>query len=371
MAEKRRRKQFRTIYRTLVTFYVLAGIFLLPVTGFCVETDTQEIVEKAAQKVLSKEELKVSRPNKERGATKVYFMMFLLDIDSIDAAKQNFGANIFVRLRWKDGRLANPQGSTRQIPLEEVWNPQIILANREGRISKSLPEDVKVYPDGTVSYQQRYTGKLSQPLKLAKFPLDQHTFTIRFISAGYRDDELEFLPDTAKYDRALIGGSMAQEVSLPDWELLGYETLALPYKPIREIRQAGFVFRFEAKRYANYFFLQILLPMVLVVVMSWAAFWLQGDLVGVRIGISTSAILTLIAHRFVLANRLPRLPYMTSIDYVTVGSTFLVFLSLLGVVVTSYLTAINRNQTAKRIDLWARGVFPVTFLLLLGWFAFR
>ena len=377
MAGNRRRKHFCAIYRyrAIVVFYVFAGIFLLPVNGFCVETDTKEIVERVAQNnariAVTKEGLKSRRPDQGKGTTKVYFMMFVLDIDSINAATQNFAINIFLRLHWKDSRLAHPQGLTRRIPLEEVWNPQIVITNRQGFIAKSLPEVVQVAPDGTVTYRQRYSGMLSQPLKLTDFPMDQHTFTIHFVSAGgHGPDELEFLPGTLQSNQGLVGGSIANELSLSDWELLGNEALVLPYKPIKDLHVAGFAFRFDAKRYTTYWIWQVLLPMVLVVMMSWAAFWVQRDLIGVRIGIATSSILTLIAHRFVLSSQLPRLPYMTRMDYFTIGSTFLVFMALVGVVATSYLAAINRNGTTNQLDLWARGALPVAFLLLLGWFIF-
>ena len=69
-----------------------------------------------------------------------------------------------------------------------------------------------------------------------------------------------------------------------------------------------------------------------------------------------------------LASLLPRLPYMTRLDYFSVGSTLLVFMALLVVVATSYLAATNRNRIAKYLDLSARGAFPAAFLLLLGWF---
>ena len=150
--------------------------------------------------------------------------------------------------------------------------------------------------------------------------------------------------------------------------MLRYEILALPYQPIREVHAAGFVFRFEAKRYVTYYFWQVLLPLSVVVVMLWAGFWLQHEQVGVRIGVATSSILTLIAQRFVLANLLPRLPYMTRMDYFTVGSTLLVFLALIVVVSASYLASTNRDSMAEQIDLWARAIFPAAFLLLMGWF---
>ena len=265
MAGNRRRKHFCAIYRyrAIVVFYVFSGIFLLPVNGYCVETDTKEIVERAAQDnariAVVEEGLKSRRPDQEKGTTKVYFMMFVLDIDSINAATQNFAINIFLRLHWKDSRLAHPQGLTRQIPLEEVWNPQIVIANRQGLIAKSLPEVVQVAPDGTVTYRQRYSGMLSQPLKLTDFPMDQHTFNIHFVSAGgHGPDELEFLPGTLQSNQGLVGGSIANELSLSDWELLSNEALVLPYQPIKDLQVAGFAFRFEAKRYTTYWIWQVL-----------------------------------------------------------------------------------------------------------------
>ncbi len=399
---------------------VLVGVFLLPPSGFCADADTQAIVEEAAEKAAEKavekatgkavekaaekaaekaiekaaahtsaefveraaeraveraaeetaaaQELMAKRPDEWRGPTKVRFLVFVLDIDAIDDANQSFTSNVYVRLRWKDRRLANPKGSTRQIRLEEVWNPQVILANRQGLVSRSLPDVVHVEPDGTVTYRQRYTGMLSQPLQLANFPMDKHTFTIHFASAAYGAKELDFVPDTSDYDSNLIGGSMAGELSLPDWNVLGFEILALPYEPIEEIKAAGFALRFEAERYVKYYYWQVLIPLSVVVMMSWAGFWIQRGQVGVRIGVATSSILTMIAHRFVLASLLPRLPYMTRMDYFSVACTVLVFLALTGVVLTGYLAAINRDLIAKRVDTLARSLFPASFLLLLIWF---
>lgn len=85
--------------------------------------------------------------------------MVVLDIDAIDDANQSFNANIFLRLQWQDNRLVDPRhGSIRQIPLEDVWNPQVIIANSVGIVSKALPEVVQVDPDGEIVYRQRFTG---------------------------------------------------------------------------------------------------------------------------------------------------------------------------------------------------------------------
>jgi len=334
-----------------------------------VDNAVEKAVQKAAEQETVKQEIKATRPDERKGPTKVIYRIFILDIDEIDDANQNFTANVYLALEWKDERHANPEGDIRRIQLDEIWNPQVILANQQGLVSRSLPETVQIHPDGTVYYRQRYTGKLSQPLKLEKFPMDKHWFTVQFISAAYLAEELEFVPGSLRNDPSIVGGSMANELSLQDWKILRHETKEATYQPIEEIRQASFLFKFEADRYIAYYLWQILLPLAMVVVMSWAGFWVQRGQVGVRIGVATSSILTLIAHRFVLASLLPRLPYMTRLDYFTVACTLLVFLALIGVVLTSYLSSINRDMLAKNIDQIARPAFPLAFVALLTWFA--
>ena len=339
------------------------------VTEKTVEMAVEKAAEKAAVEATAKATQAARRPEEWKGPTKVKFLIFVLDVDDIDDAAQNFTANVYIRLEWEDERLASKQSSPRQVPLGEVWNPQVIIANRVGLVSKSLPEMVNVFPDGKVVYQQRYTGKLSQPLKLSDFPMDKHTFTIQFVGTGGTSaDELEFIPGDA-IASDIVGGAIADELSLPDWEITKSEALPFFYRPIEQINTPGFAFRFEARRFISYYIWQIVLPLSVVVFMSWAAFWIKRSETGVRIAVATSSVLTLIAHRFVLASLLPRLPYMTRMDYFTVGSTILVFLALIVVVLTSFLEPeICSDCTARRINIGSRFAFPIAFFVLMWWF---
>jgi hypothetical protein len=85
-------------------------------------------------------------------------------------------------------------------------HPQVILANRQGVVSRSLFNVVQVDADGTVTYRRRYSGMLSQPLQLSDFPMGRHRFTIQFASVAYSTDELEFVPAPFAYDPAIVGG---------------------------------------------------------------------------------------------------------------------------------------------------------------------
>ena len=337
--------------RTITATFLVGGLVLFG-TGMAAEKEGQG-------------EIKAARPNALTGPTTVHFAVFVLNICKIDDAGQSFTANVFLRLRWKDPRLATSDGAVRQLPLEAVWNPRILLANQQGRVARALPEIVQVHPDGTVLYFQRYTGKFSQRLMLSDFPRDTHSFLIQFVGTGYSADELTFKPDLV---RNILGGSMAKEVSLPDWKILQHETRADPYSPIEEINAAAFEFEFVAQRHMAYYLWQVVLPLVVIVIMSWTAFWIGREHINVRIAVATSSILTLVAQRFVLATLLPKLPYMTRLDYFTVGSTLLVLLALILVIVTGFLVVHLQEPQARRIDHGARGIFPVAFLLLVVWF---
>lgn len=326
----------------------------------------EQAAEKAEEKAIEKAEIKAKRPEEWWEPTIVNFFVFVIDIDKIDGAAQSFTANVFIRLSWKDKRLAH-EGRVQTVPLTEIWNPGVLIANQGGIMQRALPEVAKVAPDGTITYIQRYTGPLSQPLKLSQFPFDQHQFAIQFVSPGSTPQEVQFVQAPAIREPQIIGGGMYHELSLPDWKVTEYIAETHPYKPTKDIEVAGFAFEFTAKRYAIYYVWQVVVPLLLIVMMSWGTFYINPTNAGAQIGVATSSMLTLIAYRFMLGNLIPRLPYMTRLDYFTLGSTVLVFLTLAEVIITTNLALRERGKIAIKIDHWCRFTFPAVFILWSFW----
>lgn len=331
------------------------------------EIRIKKAVEKAVKKAAGKPLKQEVRPEKWRGLTKVRFFIFVIDIDNIDGSAQSFSANFHISLSWKDARLAlaNKAEPARLIPLEKIWSPRIVLVNQGGNVWESLPRVAEVMPDGTVTYRQRFVGPLSQPLLLTDFPMDEHHFNIQLATAGQGSQGVEFIPSEKSGFR---GGTMSDKLSLTDWEITNFEATAHPYKPINEYSLPGFSFEFTAKRYFPYYLWQVVLPLSLIVMMSFAVHWINRTNTSAQIGLATSAILALITYRFVLAGLLPKLPYMTTMDYFTLGSTLLVFLSLIMVIITDALSRRKQDKLVQKIDKCSRLAFPGIFLFMLGWF---
>jgi hypothetical protein len=311
------------------------------------------------------------RSHQDTDPNQVFFLVYVLDIDEINAQNQSFSVNLYLRLRWKDESLAHSDPVARTMPLEDVWNPTLLLANQKGLVRTSLPEVVSVESEGKVTYRQRYVGTVSQPLLLSEFPRDTHEFAVQFVSAEYGTEELIFLPDTIvdsdDGSEQIIGGAMAETLSLPDWKILSFEAKEQSMETSNDLHTPGFVFTFTAKRHFSYYLRQMILPQILIVMMSWGVFWINPSLAGTQFSLSTTSMLTLIAHRFLLASQLPRLPYMTRMDNFIMLSTIVVFAAFVEVVITSSLAHYGRIELGLKFDRWSRFVFPLIFVCVIGY----
>jgi hypothetical protein len=277
--------------------------------------------------------------------------IFIVDVRDIDGARQNFSADVLIRLRWKDETLAG--GQTRFLPTSAVWNPNVQIVNRIS-VQTTLPEGVEVDQEGNVIYRQRFIGQFGCTMNLREFPFDQQEFPIRLVAVGFSPEKVQFISDP---DPIIIS-----KFSITDWKILSANKKNETYKVPGGIKLAGFTATFTAKRYFQYFFVQMVIPIALILGMAGIAFWLDHTNPGPRISISITSMLTIVAYRLLLANFTPRLSYLTRLDFFVFSSTLLVFLSLVTVVVISRLMLLQKEALAVKLDTNARWVLPLLFL---------
>jgi neurotransmitter-gated ion-channel len=306
----------------------------------------------------------IERPQAEAGATRVSVGIWMVDITNIDSAQQNFTAEVALVLRWWDPRLTHTGKGILRYPLEQVWHPRIAVVNETNSVSRKFPEVVEVEPDGTVNYRQRYAGAFTQPLRLQSFPFDRQTFRVQLVAVRYRPNEVMFVPDQDWIRNGLRqAGGVAPLITLPDWTLEKWETKPLTYALAPGFEYSSYAFEFTVSRNAQHYIWKVILPLILIVAMSWSVFWVAATEVGPQLSVATTSMLTLIAYRFAIENQLPVLPYTTSLDTFILMSTLLVFFSFIEVLATTILEGRHRNKQAKRIDRFCRVIFPLIFVI--------
>lgn len=301
------------------------------------------------------------RPDPEGKPTEVGIGIYVIDIERVDDVEQTFRADLFAILRWRDPRLATSVQSSGlqecRVPREEVWNPAIVLFN-QGSYDRQLPDVVRVDREGRVEYTHRFRGSLRSPLRLQEFPLDTQVLPITFLSIEYGPEQLKLAFDETAPRRAesfaIAGWSVVKETHRVD--ILDTRAAAATGE-----RFARFVYELHVERELGYYVFRVIVPLMFIVLMSWAVFWIDPDMAGVQIGLAATSILTLIAFMFSLNAILPRLSYLTRMDVFLFASLALVFLAFAEAVATAVLNAGNRQSLSRRLDGWARWIFPVLF----------
>jgi hypothetical protein len=304
----------------------------------------------------------IERPAAESGPTEVSVGIWVVDISKIDSAEQSFTADIAMVLHWKDARLAHTGTGLAHYALDQIWSPGVGVSNETSSVVRKLPEAAEVEPDGTVVYRQRYAGSFTQPLRLQSFPFDRQTFRVQLVAVRYQTNEVRFVPDQRWVHEGLQrAGGISPSITLPDWTIEKWELKPLEYALAPTLQYSGYAFEFTASRNVEHYILKVLLPLGLIVMMSWSVFWIDPVNASSQVSIAMTSMLTLIAYRFAIDSQLPVLPYMTRLDAFILTSTLLVFFSLIEVLATIILDNTQKKKRAERIDFYCRFIFPAIF----------
>lgn len=286
-------------------------------------------------------------------ARDVKLRVFLIDIDKVDTVAQSFTANLALVMRWRDPDLAHEGPSSVSVPLDDIWSPRIQVINQQKLVS-TLPRTAEIFPDGEVVQRQRIWGSFSQPLELQSFPFDSQRLKISLANVGFGGEAVNLIPSKS---------GLSKNMTIPDWEIKGWDFTVADFAFEDEvINLKGLEFSLDVTRDKGYFRYKVILPLILIVMMSWMVFWIDPTLAGSQISVSVTAMLTMIAYRFALAGMIPRLSFLTTLDYFVLASNLMVFLVMLEVIYTAYLSTHDQVEKARKIDRHFRWIAPLIYL---------
>ena len=104
-------------------------------------------------------------------------------------------------------------------------------------------------------------------------------------------------------------------VRLPQWNLVRcrhLESGAIPRPHAGKLGVAStFVVSMDTERKSLFMVRLVIVPLLLIVMLSWSVFWMDQSSLGDRISVSFIGILTVVAYQIVLSEILPRISYLT------------------------------------------------------------
>lgn len=303
----------------------------------------------------------LSRPEIGGESTKVQVSFYVIDLTEINNIEQSFTIDVVIRLKWKDGRLS---GVNEAVPINSIWQPNLQIYNLRD-FEKRLPEVATITEDQTVQYTQRYYATLSSPLDFKEFPFDVQTLPITLISFGYSPEEVELIYENAGSE---------EKYSISDWSVEPIGAKSGTYQANlfdnsnEQITRPRMDYELKASRYIQFYWWKVLAPLIVILFLSWAVFWIDPSQVGAQIGVSGTSILTLIAFLYKLDNILPPVSYLTRMDHFIFASLLLVFVAYLEALVSVTLAYKNKLVQANKLDYSFRIIYPLVFLFIIFFF---
>uniref|UniRef100_W5NE11 Glycine receptor, alpha 4a n=1 Tax=Lepisosteus oculatus TaxID=7918 RepID=W5NE11_LEPOC len=300
------------------------------------------------------------RPNFKGPPVNVTCNIFINSFGSVTETTMDYRLNVFLRQQWSDPRLAYseyPDDSLDLDPsmLDSIWKPDLFFANEKGANFHEVTTDnklLRIFKNGNVLYSIRLTLTLSCPMDLKNFPMDIQTCTMQLESFGYTMNDLIF----EWLDEGPV--QVAEGLTLPQFLLkdekdLGYCT---KYYNTAEGKFTCIEVKFHLERQMGYYLIQMYIPSLLIVILSWVSFWINMDAAPARVGLGITTVLTMTTQSSGSRASLPKVSYVKAIDIWMAVCLLFVFAALLEYAAVNFVSRqhkefirLRKRQRRQRI----------------------
>ncbi|XP_030252847.1 glycine receptor subunit alphaZ1 isoform X1 [Sparus aurata] len=257
--------------------------------------------------------------------------IFINSFGSIAETTMDYRVNIFLRQQWNDPRLAYseyPDDSLDLDPsmLDSIWKPDLFFANEKGANFHEVTTDnklLRISKNGNVLYSIRITLILACPMDLKNFPMDVQTCIMQLESFGYTMNDLIF-----EWDKK-GAVQVADGLTLPQFILKEEKDLRYCTKHYNTGKFTCIEARFHLERQMGYYLIQMYIPSLLIVILSWVSFWINMDAAPARVGLGITTVLTMTTQSSGSRASLPKVSYVKAIDIWMAVCLLFVFSALL------------------------------------------
>ena len=300
------------------------------------------------------------------GTVPVQIGMVVDEIPSIDQQAENFSVVGTLQMQWQQPDLVfEPESGEEAFRIFEGEDfvayagdhhsrlPRFTFFNQQGR-RYSQNKLVVLMANGQANYFERFTVTLQAPyFHFSKFPFDSQDFYI----------DIDLLAPVTTYRLTEFEGysGLGKMLGMEEWHVDRFDTTISGERQTVGYESSRFRFHLQAQRKTQYYTLRILAPLAIIIIISWATFFLRDY--RKRIDIAGGNLLIFIAFNFIVSSDLPRLSYLTFMDSILFTAFFITGLTIIVNVMLRYLEVNDRLALARRIDYFIIWGYPVLYIL--------
>jgi hypothetical protein len=303
-------------------------------------------------------------------SVKVSVSVQIMNLTAIDQVQELFEVTGYLIARWKDARLisraeADIDGIVHLKP-DQVWTPEFTMVNAvEPRTTAQV--NITVDRKGVLTYVEHFDATLSARFHLRRLPFDTQQLGIRIQPMLDEVDAVAFSVDDGESG---ISEELKQYGSVEDWQIGGFGWELRNVHIVNRAYAPEVVFSITVSRKYAFYLWKVFVPLILMVLVSWAVFWVEVLDLSNQVQIGITAMLTVIAFGLAVSYTLPRVPYLTYTDAFFLQCYMFVFIAILELMAV-HVTHKERQKAdlGRRIRRNSRWAVPTAFVLSNLWVA--
>ena len=260
-----------------------------------------------------------------------------------------------------------------QVPYDEfesmhIWHPMLDFQNiaeesldeaRDDYIIEYYPEDEDINAKVYNTYQWVGNTTLTSKFNFKAFPFDTQVLSLEL--TNFREE----IPIEQKgLKSSFIESDFEKKLQIPDWKIVSKDIIPSHYISDYHYGEKRSMTSLQLRIERNYFYYvyKILIPIFIILIVAWSALWIKPEHLEARLTITIICLLSLIAYNFIVDKDLPKLEYLSLMDYI-------ILISYLFAAVPTIFSVIAFNYHQKdspfaiRFDNTAKFYGPIVFAI--------
>ncbi|XP_012264972.2 gamma-aminobutyric acid receptor alpha-like isoform X2 [Athalia rosae] len=292
-------------------------------------------------------------PTHGKGApTVVRTNILIRSMGPVSELDMDYSMDCYFRQYWRDSRLSF-LGPIKSLSLsikmlERIWRPDTYFYNGKHSYVHTITVPnklLRISQDGDILYSMRLTIKAKCPMELRNFPMDRQSCPLILGSYAYTSRQLVYEWQQGASVNFVPGMALSQ-----------FDLMGSPYRNLTFARREGefsvLQVSFNLQRHTGYFLIQVYVPCVLIVVLSWVSFWIHREATSDRVGLGITTVLTLSTISLDSRTDLPKVKYATALDWFLLMSFGYCIATLLEFAGVHYFTKIGSGEISIDEDDW-------------------
>ena len=217
--------------------------------------------------------------------------------------------------------------------------------------------------EGTVDYRSEGIFTFVNDFDLKNFPFDKQKISI-VLANRYWPMEDAIVSVTDFSERALT--AFIEQNNISGWNIIGHTYKYQPYKGPNDAKYFdSLVFEIDIERKHSFYVYKVIIPIVLILMVCWSSLWITPREIESRLTITIVCLLSLIAYNFVIDKELPKLEYLTILDWIILVSYFYATIPNFLSIISHKLFMSNKKTLCFKIENAGRKFGLSSYVLIV------